>query len=372
VRFDVAIAGGGPAGLAVAIEAAARGLSAVVLERRRWPSDKACGEGLMPAGVHALARLGVEIGGDGCTPFVGIRYLQEDGTVAAARFAGAGGLGVRRTALSDALAARARGLGAVLRENCAVEGFHQQAQSVSVRTSAGSIDARILVAADGLASPLRRLAGLEGGRGPTRRFGVRRHYALAPWSDHVDVHWADGAEAYVTPAGPRCVGVAFLWDQARLGRQSFDALLDRFPLLRERLEGAEVASEDRGAGPLERSAQGCVAGRVVLAGDAAGYVDALSGEGLSLAFGHAAALGAHLEDACDRGAPALASYERSVAQAFRRYASLTRGLLLLSRHPVLRRRAVRVLAARPELFSWIVDRAVGDGAGEVPAGVGFA
>lgn len=372
MRYDVAIAGGGPAGLAVAIEAAGRGLSAVVFERRRWPIDKACGEGLMPAGVRALERLGAAVDVDGCAPFVGVRYLQDDGTCAAARFAGGPGLGVRRAALSAALLARARALGVVLRAGCAVQGFEAAAQLVSVHTDDGEVEARLLVAADGLASPIRRMAGLDGPRAHARRFGVRRHFAVAPWSDHVDVHWADGVEAYVTPAGPRQVGVAFLWDEAQLGPQRFDSLLAWFPALHERLHGCTPASEDRGAGPLERAAAGPVAGRVVLVGDAAGYVDALSGEGLSLAFAGAAALGAGLQSAVVRGGPALAAYARTAEEAFRRYAWLTRTLLLLSRHPALRRRVIRGLAANPALFGWLLDRAVGGDSAAAAAMPGVA
>ncbi len=362
IVYDLAIAGGGPAGLAVGIEAASRGLSAVVFERRTWPVDKACGEGLMPAGVRALESLGAWVDSAGYAPFEGIRYLQEDGTVATGRFGGGPGLGVRRVALNEALFARARGVGVELRQGCAVQRFEAFADFVSVLTDGGEVCARLLVAADGLASPLRRQAGLEGAPVAARRFGVRRHFGVAPWSTCVDVHWAEGAEAYVTPAGPRSVGVAFLWDEARLGPQRFDGLLARFPVLRERLAGRAVESEDRGAGPLERNVLERVAGRVVLAGDAAGYVDALSGEGVSLALAGASALGSVLEHAVVRGAPALAPYERAAEEAFRRYAWLTRGLLVLSRRPSLRRQVIRGLAARPALFSWLLDRAVGDGA----------
>src|SRR5580765_3667216 len=104
-RYDYAIVGGGPAGLAVAIHAARAGRRAVVVERRRGPLDQACGEGLMPPGVAWLGRLGVAIPPDESRPFRGVRYVDGDLT-AQAEFVEGTGLGVRRTALSRALLSR--------------------------------------------------------------------------------------------------------------------------------------------------------------------------------------------------------------------------------------------------------------------------
>src|SRR5689334_18502433 len=123
---DVAIAGGGPAGLAFAILAARRGYSTIVLERGAFPRDKACGEGLMPRGVEQLRALGVvsRLQPVDAHPFHGVRYIQEDGSSAEARFShGAAGLGIRRVALAEAMLAEARASGAIVREHCAVHGF---------------------------------------------------------------------------------------------------------------------------------------------------------------------------------------------------------------------------------------------------------
>src|SRR5260221_3264835 len=118
MKVDVAMAGGGPAGLALAIHAAKRGLSNIVLERRAWAVDKACGEGLMAAGLGQLESMGVlgRVSSVDSAPFESIRYVQEDGSFAEARLPGRGGLGIRRVALVEALAAPARRLGAPLEE----------------------------------------------------------------------------------------------------------------------------------------------------------------------------------------------------------------------------------------------------------------
>ncbi|HEX8439105.1 NAD(P)/FAD-dependent oxidoreductase [Archangium sp.] len=360
--WDVAVVGGGPAGLAVALTVAKRGLSAVVLERASVPPDKACGEGLMPSGVAALERFGALalLEPRECAPFVGIRYVQEDGSGAEGRLPAPGGLGVRRVALVTAMATRARTLGVELRERCAVVGQRRTADGWQLETATGPLRARMLVAADGLASPLRHAEGLEVEVSGPRRFGLRRHFRLKPWAPFVEVHLSDGVEAYVTPAGEERVGVAFLWADGLPGRIGFDSLLSRFPVLAARVAGAEPDSKARGAGPLARAARSRVADRFALVGDAAGYVDAVTGEGLSLAFTCAEALGHLLPDALAKGATreSLLPYERTFQRAFRKYAWLTHGLLMLARRPRVRRSLVRWLGEKPRVFEQLLAHAI--------------
>lgn len=338
---DLLVVGGGPAGLAVAIEARLAGLSAHLVDRGRPPLDKACGEGLMPDGLACLHRLGVDLAADELHPFHGIRYLDGD-LVAEGRFPGAAGAGIRRTRLHAALVARAVAVGVELEWGVRVEEPRGEA---GIATTAGPRQGRMLVAADGLRSPLRHAVGLAGRPSRHRRFGVRRHFALAPWSDLVEVHWAEGCEAYVTPVAADEVGVALLWS----GRKaSFDELIASFPRLLDRLGGAAAVSRDRGAGPLRQRVRRVRRGRLLLVGDAGGYVDAITGEGLSLAFHQARALVAAVR------ADDLAAYDR----AHRRIGSvadrLTRLLLAVETRPWLRRRMVRALAADPDLFSRIL------------------
>ncbi|MFP2899802.1 NAD(P)/FAD-dependent oxidoreductase [Corallococcus sp. 4LFB] len=362
-RHDVVVVGGGPAGLAVAITAARRGLDTVVLERASTPVDKACGEGLMPSGLAALERLGALAHLDlrDSSPFVGIRYVQEDGSTAEGKLPAPGGLGVRRLALSHALASRAREVGVDLRENAHVVSHQRTQDGVTLETPTGPVSARFLVAADGLNSPLRRAEGLDVERDVLRRYGLRRHFRRVPWTPYVEVHFASGVEAYVTPAGAERVGIAFLWEDGTVeGRVGFDALLERFPRLAEQLTGAEPDSQPRGAGPLARVVRTRIADRFALVGDAAGYVDAVTGEGLTLAFACAESLGALLPDALAKGAgrDTLLPYERTFQQVFRKYAWTTKGLLMLARRPRLRRPVVRLLGRAPWLFERILAAVV--------------
>ena len=157
---DYAIVGGGPAGLAVAIEAALAGKTAVIVERCRGPVDKACGEGLMPPGVARLRALGVELPAWGTHPFSGIRYIDGD-VIAEANFAEGPGLGVRRLALAEAMLARAAALGVTLYQGTEAMGWTEDTAGVTLETSRGPVRARWLVAADGLHSRVRKDAGIE-------------------------------------------------------------------------------------------------------------------------------------------------------------------------------------------------------------------
>ncbi|MCU0304157.1 MAG: NAD(P)/FAD-dependent oxidoreductase [Thermoanaerobaculales bacterium] len=348
---DLLVVGGGPAGLATAIEARMAGLSATVVDRRRPPIDGACGEGLMPGGVARLLRLGVEIEPSEARVFHGIRYLDGE-TRVEARFAIGAGVGVRRTALHRSLARRAEALGAELLWGVTVRGLVDG----GIVTDAGVLRGRVLAAADGRLSPVRRWAGIPMA-GPVRpRFGIRRHYRLAPWTDLVEVYWADHAEAYVTPVGPEMVGVAVLTRSTPL---DLDRAIHRIPALARRLEGARPASRDRGAGPFGQRAARVVSDRVALVGDAAGSLDPITGEGLSVAFAQAEALVRTLVDPAAEGYP----------EAHRRIMRLPRrvtGLLLVAEaRPALRRLVVRSLAAAPRLFAGIVDAVGSAGIGTV-------
>lgn len=362
-EFDVVIAGGGPAGLAVAIEASRRGLKTVVLDRRSLPVDKACGEGLMPPAVGALKDLGALqlLAREDATPFVGVRFIESNGRHAEARFRGAHGLGVRRIALAQALKLRALESGAEIHEACAVRGFTYDRTGLDVNTEHGMLRAKMLVAADGLHSKLRDAAGLAlDSRGP-RRFGMRQHFRIRPWSEFVEVYLGGDAEAYVTPAGPDRVGVAFLWEDGRPKCDlSMRGFLAKFPALEARIDGADSDSDVRGAGPLARAARARVADRFALVGDAAGYVDAITGEGLSLALVGGQSLGRMLPDALARGATreSLREYERESIRQYRRYAFVTRSMLAMARRSRMRELAVGLLARHPRAFDALLNWAL--------------
>lgn len=366
MTVDVAVVGGGPVGLAAALECRARGLSVAVFERTPGADvDKACGEGLMPRAVRFLERHGAfrRLSAADCSPFTGIRYVSDDGVVAEGLLPGAGGLGVRRLALRRALRDAAFDAGVKLHEGCTVERFAVSPGDVALETDAGAVEARLLVGADGLHSRVRTGAGLAvKAREAAPRYGLRAHFAHAPWTDKVEVHFAAGAEAYVTPVGTQRVGLAFLFSREGGEATRFESLLARFPALAERLSTAPRDSEVRGAGPLRQQVSAVVADRVALVGDAAGYVDAVTGEGLMLGFEAAEALGRNVLTALreEASAASLEGYAREFRRAYRRYQLLTEGLLGIAARPRLRRAVLRGLAFSPGAFDAALAVSVGD------------
>jgi len=350
---DLLVVGGGPIGLATACYAAEAGFTVAVAEPRTGPVDKACGEGLMPPAVAALRALGVDPVG---RELRGIRY-RDAGHSVDAEFRSGPGRGVRRTVLHEALAKRAETAGVEVVPERITE-FRQSAGAVEASgirasdtrasgISASGITARYLVAADGLHSPTRRAFGLDPAS-PARhaRYGLRRHFQIAPWTDFVEVHWSAGSEAYVTPVDDGLVGIAILGPAGA----SFEERLAAFPELRDRLAEATAAGPVRGAGPLRQAVRRRVApgGRVLLVGDASGYVDALTGEGISVGLAQARALTACLA----AGRPA--DYERQWRRVSRRSNLLTAALLAARRNPVLGSRIVPAAAALPAIFGGAV------------------
>ncbi|MFF0345281.1 NAD(P)/FAD-dependent oxidoreductase [Kribbella sp. NPDC004875] len=335
--IDLLVAGAGPAGAATAIRAAMAGLSVAVVEPRSAPVDKACGEGIAHSAVGYLDRLGVELTG---RPFHGIRYVDDSHSVDA-RFTAGPGLGVRRTTLHAGLVARLAALD--------IPVIHGRVgpitQNLASVTAAG-ITARYLAAADGLHSPIRRQLGLCSENSGEVRRGLRQHFQVAPWTDLVEVYWSPLGEAYVTPVAGDLVGVAVLTS----ARGSFSSHLDAFPLLKRRLRGAVTASAVMGAGPLRQRVRARTAGRVLLVGDAAGYVDALTGEGIAVAL----RTSAELVDCVRAGRPQ--DYETAWRRVSWECRLLTTTLLWARNRSVLAPRIVPAAARLPGVYSAIVNR----------------
>jgi len=333
---DLLVVGGGPAGLASALYAARAGLDVTVWDRRTGDIDKACGEGLMPGAVGALAAIGVAPAG---RDLVGIRYLAGHRAVEAPFRCGPG-RGVRRTTLHGAMRAAAEACGVTLEQRAARE-IRPDVDGVLVDDRRF----RYVVAADGLHSPVRRRLGLEGRPASRRRYGLRRHYRLAPRTSYVEVHWAESVEAYLTPVADDLLGVALLTSE----RGSFDDHLTRFPALAAELRDAAPLGDVLGAGPLRQRVRSRVAGRVLLVGDAGGYIDALTGEGVAMAVAqaHAAVAAVLVHDPM--------RYERDWRTITRRYRMLTASLVGTTRWPPVRRALVPAAERLPGVFSAAVN-----------------
>lgn len=334
---EVFIAGGGPAGLAAAIAARRKGLRVTVADPAQPQIDKACGEGLMPEAVAALGQLGIHIDPEEGAIFRGIRFAQP-GAAVEAGFPAGYGVGVRRTRLHQLLIDHALALGVRIQWGVRVAGEPP-------------IRSRWLIAADGQNSLVRAWAGLDRRRVRCRRYGFRRHFRVAPWTDRVEVHWADHCQAYATPVGAEEVCVAVI---SRDRHTRFDEIYTSFPELAGRLRGAEATSSVKGAVSLTCRVDCVAKGRVALVGDAAGTVDAITGEGLAIAFRQALALGDAL------AAEDLAQYRKAHRRIMRLPAMMGGLMLELDRRPAVRRAAISAMAARPAIFHALLALHVGD------------
>jgi flavin-dependent dehydrogenase len=335
---DVCVAGGGPAGLGTAIACAQRGLSVTVVDAARPPLDKACGEGLMPNALNALAELGVTVGAAETAPFAGIRFIESDKR-AEACFTRGTGYGIRRTVLHDLLRVRAEELGVQMDWGTRITGLDGDVLALDARR----IRARWIVGADGLQSRIRQWAGLDHGRVLSRRIGLRRHYGIAPWSRSVEIYWGDHAQAYVTPVGPEQVCVVITLNAKRTA--SFQDALREMPELEDRLAGAPCTSAARGAVTLGRRLKRRTRGPVALVGDASGSVDSITGEGLSIGFHQATPLADAIV------ANDLSRYERASREISRVPLFMSQTMLLLDRSVLLRRHTLAAFARSPQLFA---------------------
>jgi 2-polyprenyl-6-methoxyphenol hydroxylase-like FAD-dependent oxidoreductase len=369
-RFPVAIIGGGPAGLATALALAQAEVPVVVFEPQSSPADTVCGEGIMPAGVAALGALGIDVEALGL-PFRGVCYLDEQNRPAVGSFApGRAGVGIRRTLLIAALEEHLRQFPSARIVRTAVEDleFGPDAVRVSTKETSRSIDVSCVVGCDGRRSATRAILDLDGAPPiAQRRWGARQHFRCRPWRSEVEVTWAEGVEAYVTPVASDCVGVAWLWDPERFrpqpaGARLAEGLMTPFPRLAERIAGADSASVISSCGPMAVAASAAHADRALLLGDALGFFDGIAGEGLSVAIQGALQIGRQLPELWRRqtlDAAALKPLGKQLVGGFQDSASRAKRALVLAAHPALRQRAIRLLARSPLTFSHVLQVGAG-------------
>ena len=371
VDADVVIVGGGVAGCATGLGLAARGLQVRILDRATFPREKACGEGLMPHGLNELHRLGVEVRG---RPFVGIRYAIGDVHATGSFPDGLVGRGVRRRDLDNALVGACSDRVEVC-EGVKVRGLSGEPGAWTVKTSDGPVTCRAVVGADGLHSPTRKALGLEGRATGRARYGARQHFRLAPGvseGQHVEVHVLPdvGVELYLTPTAPGELNVALLLEKDQMAELRGDVaggvrrLIERCPPVADKLVGAEPISEALAIGPLRQTVTAGATDGAVLVGDAAGFLDAITGEGMSLTLIEAAIAADVLADAIETGdlsARRLRAYDKRRHARAQQLTRLTHLILWGIRHRWLARHVVRNLGRNPALFQGVlavnVDRA---------------
>jgi menaquinone-9 beta-reductase len=356
------VVGAGPSGAATALALSRAGHSVTVLDSARFPRDKACGEGLMPPGVACLRRLGVldEVLATGAPRIDGVMYTHGEGTPAAyapfpapPRGGERWGLGVRRTLFDAVLVEALRRVPRVtLLEGVRATGVARSASGLvtGVTTDAGPVAADTVVAADGLHSPLRAAMGWTGPTAREGRYGLAGHWKLDVSDvDRITVSFGEKEEWYRCPVGPELLLVSTLAGRARIGviaRNYEAAAVAAFP----ELHNAEPVGRALAAGQFRQRSRAVAADGMFLAGDAAGYDDPTTGEGIGIGLLLGERVGfwvaAQLSGQVDRAA-AQAGYRRDHAALRRNRSRVTALARTMARRPWLSHRAVARAADRP-------------------------
>lgn len=377
---DVAVIGGGPVGATLALLLARVGRRVTVLEKASFPRDKPCGEGLMPSGARVLAGAGIDLAAEGFPRVEGVRYrlvrpLERPGsraTCASVRgdLRSGPGYGVRRLRLDALLAGRAAGAPGVRFEcGCAALGAVVEPAGVRVETARGELRARVLVAADGLRSAV---AGWLGwGRPPAGR----ARYALvghvrggAPaLGGEIVVSLLGDVEVYAAPADAGEALVAVLGGRGALRRPGTgvaESYRERVERAHPELTGLSLSGRVHGAGPFRVGPRTVARGRAFLAGDAAGFLDPLTGDGLAAGLAQATALAGLLAEPCDLAdaltvAAAAARYRGWRARQWRRRRVVTALATGLTGSTALAARAMAGVSRRPAALQSLLE--VNDG-----------
>ena len=326
-RCDVLIAGAGPAGSALAAALARSGASVVLLEAAHHPRPKACAEYASPRIVEELAHIGLApdawqtdaIGLTGMRMVAGRRSAMI--TYADRRGAARTAWGLDRTRFDARLAAHAAASGAELVEGTRLVGLEVAGGRVTgatVRSGDGTrrrITADLVVGADGVRSTVARLTGVERPVRFPRRLGLVAHHAGDPeLADHGEMHVGRGYYVGLAPLpdGQLNVGMALPMNGRTAAAERFAAAIAGLPAVAARLAGRDRLTPIRGASPIGHRVADVAGPGWLLVGDAAGFVDPFTGEGIHRALRSARAATAAINGAGDPSA----AYRRERRAAF--------------------------------------------------------
>jgi menaquinone-9 beta-reductase len=389
----VVIVGAGPAGSATAILLAERGWSVTLLDKAAFPRPKICGEFLSPEAARVLDRLDVlkAVDGAGAQPLHGMRITAPDGTVLDGTYPTDGarrgyrdhGLAIPREVFDRILLERARALPVDVRERHRVTGLivdRGRVRGVRLEDAEGAaheLPSRLVVGADGRASVVAHALGLVRPH-RLRRLALIRHVSgVEGLADRGEIYVDPPDYSILNPVAPGLVNLSLVVPLAHA--RPFRGRLETFMAARlkqlrhlpPRLRGMRAEGPLMVMGPLAYRVGEPKVGGVMLAGDAAGFYDPFTGEGLYTALRSAELLAEVAHAALERddlSVAALAPYRERRRAAFAAKARLTQALQVIIAHRRLANLAARFLQSRPALLSTLMG-ILGD---FIPPGSGLA
>lgn len=381
---EVLVVGGGPAGAASAVFLRQRGHDVVLVDEAHFPRDKVCGEGVSPEAWRLLEAMGAagDVRALHPYPLRGMALTSPAGVTFHGDYRGArdAGFAARRADLDRVLLDRARAAGVDVRE-----GLHAQEVVFEGGRVAGvvavngegpvKLRAPLVIAADGRRSMIARRLGLLHEHRRLRKFAVRGYWdGMDGLQERGEMHVIPGGYCGIAPLSPTEANVTFVLDVEEMaaaggGLESFyRQTLLRWPRIAERLGRATLRGPARAIGPLALQARRVSAPGVLLVGDAAGFYDPFTGEGITLAL-RSAELASETADVALRSGRLddLSSYDRERDRATRDKFRLNRLLQAVVAVPSLADAVARKLSRRPDL----ADRLVGIAGDFVPARTAF-
>lgn len=352
----IAIVGGGPVGLFLAIRLANKGHSVDLFEKGDWPKDKTCGQGLMPSGLKLLEQIGIEFQHKtNCYYFNQINYFDGDLKVTGEmkNFAA----GIERKVLSSLLLNKARECTSLtLHPHCKIDEIKQLSNGqVQLGHNNNSQIYEYVFACDGLHSSIRKKLGKTKTSPKTKRMGARVHFNQYPFSNSVEVYWAKEIECYMTPVNSQKLEIAFLWYEGAVdtGSNLLQSLLDKFPRVVRKLDMDKCCDDFSAYGSFTQSATSIRSGNIFFVGDAYCFEDGITGEGISLGLSSAEIIANNFTNF------KLLSRIK-VELLYMNYRVWIILALFMSRHPRCRLKVMKILQRFDWLFSLILKLSHGN------------
>jgi flavin-dependent dehydrogenase len=380
--YDVIVVGAGVAGAASTILLGEEGYRVLLLDRAVFPRHKTCGEGIMPEGVRILASMGLlqAMYDAGAGKVRGLRFRSQGGVWAEADFPTVDGepafsVVIRRYELDDLLVQRAASLPTVtVREGfCVAEAVYEDGAIRGVASHPAdqegkreTLRAPLTLGCDGMRSLFHNRYGITRTVRSRQRWGIAGHLrgvdGLRPY---IEVLFEDDHEIYLAPLADGLVLVAILLEKKAMGAfrkdlpSSYHEFLKAAPGLGPRVQDSELVPPVGARGPLGFTVEPLSLPGLVLIGDSAGFIDPITGEGMTLALKSVKAALPLIRDAFDSGNFLLGAYAAERARAIDDVAKLTNMMLNVSRSRLLTEQAIGRLSDDPALFQKLLGIATG-------------